>query len=277
MGNKINVKFRMKNVKCKSNASQILWVFTMVNLFFVNFIFAQNQIKSGVYHLAEAKKEPKETGYRRSILSGEVLDFKPFSAHYTTVNAGLKSHNPHKHATEELIIIKEGEITLTVEGFENHLKVGDVAIIKPNDMHGIVNNGTKKATYMVMIYENKNNNNSPAPKPEITKTHIIHWDSTAYKTHDLGGRRNFLDNKTAQAKRFEMHTTTLLKGKQSHPPHTHRAAEILVPIEGETEEYIDGQWIKADMGDIIFLESGSSHAIRNVGKKKCTYFAFQFE
>lgn len=246
-------------------------------LIFANFLFAQNQIKSGVYLLVDAKKEPKATGFRQTMIEGEIHDFKNFRVHYTTVNAGQKSHDPHKHLTEELIIVKEGEITLTIEGVENHLKVGDVAIIKPNDVHGMVNNGKKSATYLVMIYENKNNNNNPNPKPEITKTHIVHWDSTAYKTHDLGGRRNIIDNKTTQAKRFEMHTTTLLKGKQSHPPHQHRAAEILVPIEGKTEEYIDGQWIKADIGDIIFLESGSSHAIRNIDKKKCTYFAFQFE
>jgi (S)-ureidoglycine aminohydrolase len=273
----------MKNAKCpqgsvnRSKKTQIFGTFLLVNLVFVNIIFSQNQIKSGVYHLAGTAKEAKTSGYRQSIFSGETIDFKPFSVHYTTVNAGQKSHDPHKHLTEELIIVKEGEIMLTVEGVENRLKVGDVVIIKPNDMHGMVNNGKKSATYMVMIYENKNNENSPTIKPAINKTHIVRWDSTDYKKHDLGGRRNFIDNKTAQAKRFEMHTTTLLKGKQSHPPHTHRASEILVPIEGKTEEYIDGQWIKAEIGDIIFLESGASHAIRNVGRKKCTYFAFQFE
>lgn len=267
----------MKNVKSESSKNQKSWIFLVINLIFINAIIAQNQIKSGVYHLAGVIKEAKTTGFRQSIFSGETLDFKPFSVHYTTVNAGQKSHDPHKHQTEELIIVKEGEITLNVEGVENRLKVGDVAIIKPNDMHGLINTGKKSATYMVMIYENKNNENIPAVKPEINKTHIVRWDSIAYKTHDLGGRRNFIDNKTAQAKRFEMHTTTLLKGKQSHPPHTHSAAEILVPIEGKTEEYIDGQWIKASIGDIIFLESGSSHAIRNAGRKKCTYFAFQFE
>jgi (S)-ureidoglycine aminohydrolase len=256
----------------------------IINLIFSKLINAQTLIKSGIYHFSDAKKEKKETGFKRSIFDGEIIDFKPFSVHYTTVNAGLQSYNPHKHATEELIIVKEGEIDLTIEDVEHHLKVGDVAIIKPNDRHGIVNNSHKKATYMVMIYENKTpltevkgNSNTSQSKPEITKSHVVHWDSTAYKTHDLGGRRNFIDNKTAQAKRFEMHVTTLLKDKQSHPPHTHSAAEILIPIEGKTEEYIDGQWIKASIGDIIFLESMSSHCIRNAGKKPCSYFAFQFE
>lgn len=257
----------------------------MKNLCYLTLIFicvsiklkAQIFIKSGVYHFSNAKKEKKETGYKKPILSGEALDFKPFSVHYTTINPSSKSHEAHKHVSEELIIVKEGKIVLTIEGVENHLKKGDVAIIKPNDLHEIKNIGDKKATYLVMIYANRNNENKPIAKPEIIESHIVHWDSTKYKAHDLGGRRNFIDNKTAQAKRFEMHTTTLLKGKQSHLPHGHRAAEILIPIEGKTEEYIDGEWIKADIGDIIFLESMSSHCIRNIGKKPCTYFAFQFE
>ncbi len=268
----------MNNKKEFQNKKIRIIVVLLIYSFFGNiFGFSQNIIKSGVYSFSNTKKELKKTGFRKSILTGETLDFKPFSVHYTTVNEGEKSHDPHKHTTEELIIVKEGEITLTIEGVENQLKVGDVAIIKPNDTHGIVNNGYKKATYLVMIYANKNSRNIPIAKPEITKSHIVYWDSTVYKTHNLGGRRNFIDNKTAQAKRLEMHTTTLLKGKQSHPPHQHRAAEILIPIEGKTEEYIDGQWIKAEIGDIIFLESNSLHAIRNVGRRKCRYFAFQFE
>lgn len=267
----------MKNVKWVNKKTQIIGLFLGVNLALSHLIFSQGNIKSGVYSLKAAKKEKKTTGFCQSILSGETLDFNPFSVHYTTVNVGQKSHEPHKHQTEELIIVKNGEIALTVEGEEHLMKVGDVAIIKPNDMHGIVNIGNTTATYLVMIYKNKFNTDTPIQKPEITKTHIVHWDSTNYKPHDLGGRRNFIDNKTAQAKRFEMHTTTLLNGKQSHAPHTHRAAEILIVIEGKTEEYIDGNWFKSKIGDIIFLESGSSHALKNVGKKKCSYFAFQFE
>jgi (S)-ureidoglycine aminohydrolase len=255
-----------------------LKLYFTINLLIISLkIHSQNLIKSGVYSFSKAKKENKETGYRKPILNGKTVDFKPYSVHYTSVNAGKKSHDPHKHTTEELIIVKEGEIDLTIEGVENKLKVGDVAIIKPNDMHGIVNNGKKKATYMVMIYQNIDIDNKPAVKATLAKSHIVHWDSTLYKSHDLGGRRNFLDHKTTESKRFEMHTTTLLPGKQSHPPHTHRAAEILIPIEGKTEEFIDGQWIKAQIGDIIFLESNSSHCIRNIGKKPCAYFAFQFE
>ena len=256
------------------NNNTICWKALFACLIALNCGFAQqNFIKSDVYKLAEANKEKKETGFRRTLLVGQTLDFKSFRVHYTTVNAHQKSHAPHKHITEELIIVKEGEITLTVEGVENRLTVGDVAIIKPNDMHGIENPSHKKATYMVMIYEA----NYIKPNTISDSTFVIHWNDLEFKKHDLGGRRNVFDKGTAQTKRFEMHITTLNAGNQSHAPHTHRAAEILIPIKGKTEEFIDGQWISSKTGDIIFLESKVPHALRNIGKTSCTYFAFQFE
>jgi (S)-ureidoglycine aminohydrolase len=252
-----------------NHSSKIISFFVLVSLN----LLGQNPLKSGVYSFSDTKKEKKETGFRRSILDGQTVDFKKFELHYTTVKPRLKSHNPHKHITEELIIVKEGEITLTIEGKMHKMIANDVAIIKPGETHGIVNESNKKATYLVMVFEA----NYEVPKSDTDSSFVIHWNDLAYKTHDLGGRRNVFDKKTCQSKRFEMHVTTLNTGNQSHAPHTHRAAEILIPIEGKTEEFIENQWVKSSVGDIIFLESKVPHALKNVGKGQCTYFAFQFE
>lgn len=106
---------------------------------------------------------------------------------------------------------------------------------------------------------------------------MVHWNQVEFKPHDKGGRRNFFDRATAHAKRFEMHVTTLNEGLMSHPPHTHKAAEILLLTHQQAEESIDGKWLSSDVGDIIFLQSNAPHALRNTSKGSCTYFAFQFE
>jgi (S)-ureidoglycine aminohydrolase len=85
------------------------------------------------------------------------------------------------------------------------------------------------------------------------------------------------DRATAMTKRFEMHVTTLNEGLWSHPPHTHRAAEILLLIDNTAHESIDGKLLPATVGDIIFLESNVPHAIQNTSSGSSTYFAFQFE
>ncbi len=103
------------------------------------------------------------------------------------------------------------------------------------------------------------------------------WNKIPFKPHDKGGIRNYFEKETAMSKRFEMHVTTLKEGIKSHEPHTHRAEEIVLVIENKTEMQMDDKFYKGGPGDIYYLGSNVSHAIRNDGKGTCTYFAFQFE
>jgi (S)-ureidoglycine aminohydrolase len=98
-----------------------------------------------------------------------------------------------------------------------------------------------------------------------------------YPPHDKGGIRRYFDRATAACSRFEMHVTTLKPGIRSHEPHTHRAAEIVLMIRGNTELQIgDGLYQGAD-GAVYFMASEIPHAIRNTGDTRCSYFAFQWE
>ena len=76
---------------------------------------------------------------------------------------------------------------------------------------------------------------------------------------------------------MEMHVTNLNGNIKSHEPHTHRAAEIILMIKGNTEMEIDGENYQAKAGDLFIVESEVSHAIRNLGTEQCQYFAFQWE
>jgi (S)-ureidoglycine aminohydrolase len=69
----------------------------------------------------------------------------------------------------------------------------------------------------------------------------------------------------------------LKEGLKSHDPHTHRAEEIVLVIDGQTEMELGSKLYKGTVGDIYYLGSNISHAIRNDGKGLCSYFAFQFE
>jgi (S)-ureidoglycine aminohydrolase len=92
-----------------------------------------------------------------------------------------------------------------------------------------------------------------------------------------GGRRDYFERPTAMQKRFEMHVTTLKEGIRSHDPHTHRAEEIVLMIEGDTEMQAGEKNFKGKTGDFFYLGSHVIHAIRNEGTQPCMYFAFQFE
>ncbi|HEV7346918.1 cupin domain-containing protein [Telluribacter sp.] len=233
------------------------------------------QVPSAVYRWDVAPVSRKANSEQRVLLEGATPHFTHLKIHATTVEAGQAPHDAHAHPDEELVIVKEGRLTITFNGKTELLEAGSIALFMPGDRHGFENRSTGPVTYYIMRYE------SASPQPERgTKaggSFVKHWKDLEYKTHDKGGRRNVFDRATAHSERFEMHTTTLNAGLMSHPPHTHRAAEILLLIEGQAEESIDGKWTPAAVGDIIFLQSQVPHAIRNTGSRPCTYFAFQFE
>lgn len=233
-------------------------------------------IEAKIYHWADAPITKKENMEQRPLVEGNSVAFKHIKIHATTVYPHQALHPSHNHEEEELIIIKEGELTVTIEGKTQTLGTGSVALINSGEEHGFENKGNSNATYYVMRYESRELKNIERGK-QAGGSFMINWKDVPFQAHDKGGIRKFFDKPTSMAKRFEMHVTTLKEGMESHPPHTHKAAEILLPIDNIAEEHIAGTWIKASIGDIIFLESNVPHAIRNIGKGTVTYFAFQFE
>ncbi|QIP14881.1 cupin domain-containing protein [Spirosoma aureum] len=233
-------------------------------------------VDSGVYVWATSPISKKTTSKQRTLLEGTTTDFKHMKIHATTLPAHQAPHPAHKHDDEELIIIKEGKLTVTIEGKTKTLGAGSVALMMPGDEHGFENKGDTPVTYYVMRYESKEPKDLERGK-KAGGSFWVDWDEVAFKQHDKGGIRRMFDRATAMTKRFEMHVTTLNQGLWSHPPHTHRAAEILLMTDNSAQESIDGKLFSATKGDLIFLESNVPHAIQNTSQGSCTYFAFQFE
>lgn len=219
----------------------------------------------------------KYVGYdERKILEGTTRDFTNFSVYAITLFANQPTQPAQTLDEEVLIIIKEGELSLTLGEKRKALGPGSVVLIMPGDLHRFENKTAKPLTYYVMRYTSNE-------MPDIDLTRLaggsfwVDWKEVPYKPHDKGGIRRMFDCGTVMTKRFEMHVTTLNAGLWSHPPHTHRPAEILLMVDNTARESIDGVLQPAGVGDVIFLESNVPHGIQNTSQGTCTYFAFQFE
>ncbi|MEZ0538400.1 cupin domain-containing protein [Fibrella arboris] len=233
-------------------------------------------IVSTVYAWKDAPVVKKPGTEQRKLLEGSATDFKHIEVHTTTVAAHQAPHPAHKHDDEELIIIKEGELTVTIAGKTATLGPNSVALIMPGDEHGFENKGNVPATYYVMRYASKEPVDSTRGQ-KAGGSLMIDWKEVPFQPHDKGGIRRMFDRATAMTKRFEMHVTTLNSGLASHPPHTHRAAEMLIMVNNSAESSVYGKLIPNNTGDLTYLESNVPHNITNNTQKPCTYFAFQFE
>lgn len=229
-----------------------------------------------VYNWDSLSAIKEETRVRREIMEGTTTALSYFEVHASTIEPGKAPHPPHSHAdTEELMIVKEGQVRITINGMSKTLGPGSVAFAIPGDEHGIENTGNTPAIYYVFKYKSKLPMNLERAR-QSGGSFMINWDTVTAAKTDKGKRREFFNKPTSQLIKFEMHTTALNAGLDSHAPHTHIEEEVILILRGNVTMHIGNNFYKAGPGDVVFLSSGVSHALMNTGKEQCEYFAFQW-
>ncbi|MBY0506074.1 MAG: cupin domain-containing protein [Bryobacteraceae bacterium] len=86
----------------------------------------------------------------RAILDGKTHTGFRIEMHETELGAGLAPHAPHHHLHEELMIVREGTMEITITGKTQKLGRGSVAYVASNEEHGWRNIGTTRACYTVI-------------------------------------------------------------------------------------------------------------------------------
>lgn len=244
-----------------------------------SFLIAQktDSVKSGVYAWNHLQQKKEKTSITRQIFKGSTLDLAYFEMHATTLQPGKAPHSAHTHGdTEELIIVKQGRVNVTINGNSTTLGPSSVAVIMPGDLHGIENTGNETATYYIVKMKSRSATNR-GRAAKAGGSFIVNWDTVAVKKTDKGQHRDIFDRPTSQFARFDVHATTLNAGQVSHLPHTHRSEEMIVMIKGNVQMNIGNKFYKSSAGDVIFLESEIPHALNNTGNSACEYFAFQWQ
>lgn len=208
------------------------------------------------------------------LLEGTVHDFKWMQI-TSNVITSAKKYKQHVAASyEQLIIVKSGSLKISFNGSSYNLTANSVAVLMPGQKYSIRKTGKGAVEFFAMKYTSK----KPAHAKRGGKSFVKIWEDIPYKPNNNGGgRRDFFEQPTPMQKRFEMHVTTLKEGLKSHEPHTHRAEEIVWMLEGDTEMQLGNGIVKTAVGGFYYLGSNVSHAIKNIGTKPATYFAFQFE
>jgi len=247
-----------------------LFFFLFISIALTSFGQKNDSIISGVYHWNKLEPIKEDTRVRRQVLDGKTFALENFEIHASTLEPGKAPHPPHTHADqEELMIVKEGQVKITIAGQSKILGPGSIAFAMPGDEHGIENAGNKIATYYILKYKGK------LPR-EAGGSFMLDWNELKTNSTGKGYRRDFFNKATSQLAQFEMHTTALNKDSVSHAPHTHVQEEIILIIRGNVTMHIDGKLYPASPGDLVFLSSGIPHALLNTGKEQCEYFAFQW-
>jgi quercetin dioxygenase-like cupin family protein len=92
----------------------------------------------------------------RTVLDGNTHGGFPVEMHITELAPGLAPHPPHHHVHEEMIMIREGTLEVTIAGRSTKLGPGSVAYVASNEEHGWRNVGTTRAQYFVLALGREN-------------------------------------------------------------------------------------------------------------------------
>lgn len=86
----------------------------------------------------------------RQMLTGATHSGYRVDLHETALAAGQMPHAAHHHVHEEMLLIREGTLEVTVKGRTERLGPGSTVYIASNEEHGWKNVGSTQAKYFVL-------------------------------------------------------------------------------------------------------------------------------
>jgi quercetin dioxygenase-like cupin family protein len=86
---------------------------------------------------------------RRMFTAKTHTGFK-IESHQSDIAPGEVNHPPHQHLREEMMLMREGTMELTISGKPYRLGPGDVGVIGSNELHNAKNVGTTRAQYFIV-------------------------------------------------------------------------------------------------------------------------------
>ena len=108
---------------------------------------------SCVFNWADLKAVPTKQGERRTVFDTPTPTLGNFECHITTLNPGESPHPPHRHADEELMVIREGTLAALQGDKTNIVTAGGIIFEASNEWHGLKNIGTNQAVYYVFKFD----------------------------------------------------------------------------------------------------------------------------
>jgi quercetin dioxygenase-like cupin family protein len=251
---------------------------TCVFLLFQGAVFAQREsLPSSVFEYKMIPFERSSSGAKKEYVDWRTLFFESFEVYLKTILSGTASPDEELVAnSEKLVIVKEGKLGIEAKDVRSVLEERSVVLIpKETDVKFFSAEGDT-VTYFVIQWTAQKGRGYPQRPEPVGVVEYFGYQSMEFRQNAKGGRRSIREAPSVSLKELEMHITTLREGEKSHDPHTHIDEEIILVLEGEVEEMINGTPYRLGPGSLIFLASMDPHGIRNAGNGNCEYYAIRF-
>jgi len=137
-----------EKIELKTSDVEASYYVVDFNSFVPNNGKAKKPLTSFIKNFSEVNFEPHDRGGVRNYFNSASAMCPYFEMHMTTLNQGIKSHDPHTHFAEEIIIIFEGETEMEIGSKVYKAKPGNVYYAASHIPHAIRNLGRKACRYI---------------------------------------------------------------------------------------------------------------------------------
>lgn len=115
----------------------------------------KHYLTSRVYEFSDLPVHRSRTNTYRPVLEGLTHEDCRIELHESDLPPGGTPHPPHHHRHEEMFLIRQGTLEITINGKSSKAGPGSVAFVASNDEHGIRNAGDDHAQYFVLAIHRK--------------------------------------------------------------------------------------------------------------------------
>src|SRR5437868_5445105 len=107
-------------------------------------------LRSNTYAFGDLQVRTNGPNLSRPVLDGATHAGIPIELHMTELAPGQAPHPPHHHVHEEMVILREGTMEVTISGKVSTIGPGGAAFVASGEEHGWKNVGTTHAQYFVI-------------------------------------------------------------------------------------------------------------------------------
>lgn len=107
-------------------------------------------LTSKVYKFEDLPAKPNGENVGRAVFDGKTHADYPLELHMTELGPGMAPHAPHHHVNEEVLMLRYGQLDVTIEGVTSRATAGSIIYVNSNEEHGWKNPGPERAQYFVI-------------------------------------------------------------------------------------------------------------------------------
>src|ERR1017187_6200896 len=197
-------------------------------------------------------------GQVRAVFDNPTPTLEKLEVHITTLLPGMESHPPHHHPWEEMLLIKDGNVEVSINDQKHHAGPGALIFFASNDPHNLKNVGDKPATYYVMVFATGLVHTTPEKSaieqavPGKLPSSVIDCNSLPSTPTPTGSRVSVVNSPTLTFNTLERHITTPNPGQSTAAAMLDPGDEFVILKSGQVEVTVNGVSARINQGSILY-------------------------